>query len=47
MGTNWEAQATIIKVGTRPTYRIRDGDFRAFLARYVRGRMTDVHDANR
>jgi excisionase family DNA binding protein len=29
--------ATVITVGARPIYRIRDRDFRAFLARYVRG----------
>jgi excisionase family DNA binding protein len=30
-------RATVITVGPRPIYRIRDRDFRAFLARYVRG----------
>jgi excisionase family DNA binding protein len=30
-------RATIITVGVRPIYRIRDRDFRAFLALYVRG----------
>jgi excisionase family DNA binding protein len=30
-------RATIITVGARPIYRIRDRDFRAFLALYVRG----------
>jgi excisionase family DNA binding protein len=30
-------RATVITVGARPIYRIRDRDFRAFLARYVRG----------
>lgn len=30
-------RATVIAVGARPIYRIRDRDFRAFLASYVRG----------
>ena len=30
-------RATVITVGARPIYRIRDRDFRAFLAFYVRG----------
>lgn len=30
-------RATVITVGARPIYRIRDRDFRAFLALYVRG----------
>ena len=29
--------ATTITVGSRPTYRIRYSDYRAFLERYVRG----------
>jgi len=30
-------RATVITVGARPIYRIRDRAFRAFLALYVRG----------
>ena len=30
-------RATVITVGARPIYRIRDRDFRAFFALYVRG----------
>jgi excisionase family DNA binding protein len=30
-------RATVITVGARPIYRIKDRDFKAFLARYVRG----------
>jgi predicted site-specific integrase-resolvase len=30
-------RATIITVGARPIYRIRDRDFKIFLALYVRG----------
>jgi predicted site-specific integrase-resolvase len=29
-------RATVITVGARPIYRIRDRDFRSFLALYVR-----------
>jgi len=30
-------KAIAISVGPRPTYRIRESDYRAFLNRYVRG----------
>lgn len=30
-------RATVISTGERPIYRIRDRDFRTFLALYVRG----------